>query len=72
MEVQQVCKDFIRLYCKGSEYEAIQARYFMLKIWGIDVDWHEMGYALDSLTSSKETERTGTTSAGMALYFVNP
>lgn len=70
MNIRQVCKDFVRMYCKGQEVEAIQASMKMDNVWGMRVDWHEMGDALEALEAAFEAERTGATGEGFALYLI--
>ena len=70
MDIRQVCKDFLRMYCKGQEIEAIQASMKMDNVWGIRVDWHEMGDALEALCAAFEAERTGMSTERLALYLI--
>jgi len=70
MKPRQVCKDFIRLYLTGQEVDAPEVANRMVDLWGIRVDWHETGYALEDLAQVGEVTRMGTGYDGMARYFV--
>ena len=71
MNTWKVCKDFIRLYCKGQEVEPIQSATKMDNIWGLRVDWHEMGWALESLEHDGEATMVGLTGERMRRYHIN-
>jgi len=68
MKTLQVCKDFLRMQ-KGREFDAIEAARFMSDVWGIRVDWHDMGYALDEL--HRTGEATLTQPGGFCRYIIN-
>ena len=69
MKAQQLCKDFLRMK-KGAVLDAIQASQMLHEHWGIRVDWHELGDALEYLVRSREAERTGTGPDGLTMYFI--
>ena len=69
MKTQQMCRDFLKLWC-SDEVEAIQASIRMQEVWGVRVDWHEMGDALEWMTRNGSAERTGTSRTGLALYII--
>ncbi len=52
----QMTKDFIRMYCKGMDIDAMQACHRMSDIWGCQIDWHVFANALEALQQSGEAE----------------
>ena len=69
MKEHQLCKDFLRMR-KGTELEAIMASQMLRDHWGIQVDWHKMNAALESLVRSQEAERTGRGPDGFTIYLI--
>jgi hypothetical protein len=41
---------FLRMY-KGRTFDGMTARQWMIKVWGIDYDWHDFAIALDHIRS---------------------
>ena len=70
MQIQQVCKDFLRMR-RGAIFDGVSAAQMLNEHWGIKVDWHEMSYALDYLERSQEAERTGIPRDGMITYIIS-
>ena len=65
-----LCKDFVRMYCKCQEVDAITVTCKLREWWGVDIDWHEMTNALESMEQHQGVERTGTSGERMAVYLV--
>lgn len=54
-QVQQLCKDFLRMQ-KGRSFDPITASRKMREYWGINLDWHEFIETFEYLVNSREAE----------------
>jgi len=70
-QTQQICKDFLRYCCKGQRMDGISAMRAMDDRWGVRVDYHEMGDALEYLACHDEAIRDGCGPDRIACYVIN-
>ena len=66
-----MCRDYVTLHCKGQLVDAMTVTIWLLSDWGVRIDWHVMGDALEQLDVAGIAPRKGTGRDGQATYIVN-